>query len=197
MSHVSHLWAVFPGDEINWKNNPEHLAAARKSVEARRAAGCNPVAWPGAWQIALFARFLDGEMTATVIQHMFKTGLSRSWLNASRVFQIDGNLGLLSGMAECLMQSHLGIHFLPALPSNWKNGKVQGLKARGGSQIDITWADSKITEAKVQPMYSGIQKFIGAMPKQILTDGTEITAVKNEDGFEAELEKGKVYQLIF
>lgn len=197
MSHVSHLWAVYPGDEINWKNNPEHLQAARKSLQVRRDSGCNPVAWPGAWQVALFARFLDGEMAGKVICHIFENGLSASWLNAQHVFQIDGNLGLLSGMAECLMQSHLGIHFLPALPPKWKNGTVQGLRARGGAQIGISWKDGMLTEASVLPLYSGTQKFTGTLPKAMRQDGADVPYTITEDGYEAELVKGKTYRLLF
>lgn len=197
MAHVSHLWAVYPGDEINWKNNPEHLEAARKSLQVRRDNGCDPLGWPGAWQIALFARFLDGEMAGNVIQHIFEEGLSKSWLNAQSVFQIDGNLGLLSGIAECLMQSHLGIHFLPALPPKWKNGSVKGLRARGGAEINITWKDGVLTEAEVTPLYSGVQKFVGTPPKQVYQEKREAVCKITDDGYEMELEKGKTYQFTF
>lgn len=69
-----------------------------------------------------------------MIHHMLYEGLGKSWLNVDPVFQIDGNLGLLSGMAECLLQSHLGIHFLPALPPEWKNGTVRGLEGERWSR---------------------------------------------------------------
>lgn len=197
MGHVSHLWAAFPGDEINWKDTPEYLAAARKSVEVRRASGCNTIGWPGAWQISLFARFLDGKMAGEVIHHMLYEGLGKSWLNVDPVFQIDGNLGLLSGMAECLLQSHLGIHFLPALPPEWKNGTVRGLKARGGAEISETWKDGKLKQAIVKPMHDGVQKFIGKAPLKAETEEKEVFWEVLEDGYEIRMEKGKIYQLIF
>ena len=132
MGHVSHLWAVYPGDEINWKETPNLLKAAKKSVEARRESGCNCIGWPGAWQSVLFARFLDGKMAGEVISHILSEGLGKSWLNVDPVFQIDGNLGLLAGMAECLLQSHLEFIFLPGLASEMeeRNGERPVCKRR-------------------------------------------------------------------
>ena len=92
---------------------------------------------------------------------MLEHGLSRSLLNAENVFQIDGNMGLLAGMAECLLQSHAAVHFLPALPPSWKNGWVKGLRARGGIETDIYWQDGMLTAAWVKSDSSRMVEFTG------------------------------------
>lgn len=122
--------------------------------------------WGGAWHIAFFARFLNGEGAQTAIERMFDKSLTESLLNAGYVFQIDGNLGLLSGMAECLLQSHVGVHFLPALPPKWKNGKVKGLRARGGVEVDMEWKDGCMQKAEVRADKSRRTLFVGGSPAQ-------------------------------
>ena len=126
MSHISHLFACYPGKSINWKDTPELMKAVRKSLELRVAHGAGERGWPLAWFINIYARLLDGDMTDKGIRKMLGTLTSRSLLNASRVFQIDGNLGAKAGIAECLLQSHIALHFLPALPVSWKARVVTG-----------------------------------------------------------------------
>lgn len=196
MSHVSHLWAVFPGDEINWRDTPELLDAARESLRVRKENGCNLAGWPGAWRIALCARFLDGREAGETIEGMLN-GFGRSWLNVDPVFQIDGNLGLLAGMAECLLQSHLGIHLLPALPPKWKNGSAHGLRARGGAQVDLCWRDGRLAQALIRPAVSSVQRFVGDVPEKILARGKETAYARISGGFELEMAAGEEYRLLY
>ena len=144
--HVSHLYGVFPSSQINSKNSPELFQAAEKSLEFRGLHG----GWPGAWQISLWARFGDGNKSHDVLMNHVMSRLSDNLFNGRRVYQIDANLGATAGIAEMLVQSHLGeLHLLPALPDAWRTGSVTGLRARGGFEIDIHWENGTLSKARV------------------------------------------------
>ncbi|MCH6255968.1 glycoside hydrolase family 95 protein [Puniceicoccaceae bacterium K14] len=145
-SHVSHLYGLYPSSQINRFDTPELFDAARTSLIQRGDAG----GWPGAWRIALWARLGDGDRAHNVFNNHVINGYSKGMLNSGRVFQIDGNMGATSGIAEMLMQSHDGvIELLPALPAAWPDGSVKGLRARGGFEVDIAWKDGKLTTATI------------------------------------------------
>ncbi len=195
MSHISHLFACYPGKSINWKDTPELMKAVRKSLELRVAHGAGERGWPLAWFINIYARLLDGDMTDKGIRKMLVNSTSRSLLNASRVFQIDGNLGATAGIAECLLQSHIALHFLPALPTSWKEGSVTGLCTRGGHEVDIRWKDSKLTEAVIRPKFHGPVQVVGETMK-VISDDMEVVTQKTHIGFSFYAEGGKTYRLI-
>ena len=146
MSHISHLFACHPGSSINWYDTPELMDAVRRSLELRIEHGAGGGGWPLAWFINIYARLLDKELAGRKIREMIANSTTRSLLNAGWVFQIDGNLGAVAGIAECLLQSHLGLHFLPALPSSWKDGSVTGLVPEA-REIDMKWEDGELVEA--------------------------------------------------
>ena len=123
---------------------------------------------------------------------MLEHGLSRSLLNAENVFQIDGNMGLLAGMAECLLQSHAAVHFLPALPPSWKNGW-----ARGGIETDIYWQDGMLTAAWVKSDSSRMVEFTGNYPFLIRQGDRNIEYEECIEGYRIYMEEGKQYELLF
>lgn len=194
MGHVSHLYAVYPGCSINWRDTPKLMEAAKISLERRRVHGAGHGGWPLAWQICLDARFGDGQSSDKNIRKMLTDSASRSLLNAGFVFQIDGNLGAAAGIAECLLQSHLGLHFLPALPVSWKKGSCKGLLARGGHEVDLYWEDGNLLRAVVRPRFDGEIAVIGK-ELSVVCKGEKVMVNRAETGFSFEAFAAEEYEL--
>ena len=128
---------------------------------------------------------------------MFEKSFTASLLNAGNVFQIDGNLGLLSGMAECLLQSHAGVHFLPALPPKWKNGEVKGLRARGGLEVDMEWKNGTLQKAEIRADKNRRTLFVGEVPERISCRDETLSWERKNSGILWSWKQGKHMNLCF
>ena len=198
--HLSPLWGLYPGREITPDATPELARAAAVTLARRGTGGCG---WSYGWKMGLQARLYDGASALKQFHALLtRSSLPNLFSLCGRALQVDGNLGASAAMIELLLQSHRGvIHLLPALPAEFAQGSVQGLRARGGFDVDLEWVGGRATRATIRAGVTGICRVQASGLVRVLDGGTRVRTVRTgrdaTDVVEFSATAGRAYQLEF
>ncbi len=196
--HISHLFAVYPGTQIDPLATPELARAARASVARRVEHGGGKSGWSSAWLACVRARLHDGAEA-----HGHLADILRQWVfpdllggHPPGVFQIDGNLGATAAVAEMLLQSHTGgLRLLPALPPAWPAGRVRGLRARGGFEVDLAWAEGRLTAARIRSTLGEPCVLLETGEWSVTRDGAPVATTREGADLRFETSAGAEYEV--
>ncbi|EEP71115.1 large secreted protein, partial [Micromonospora sp. ATCC 39149] len=182
--HVSHLYGLHPSNQITKRGTPQLYEAARRTLELR---GDDGTGWSLAWKINFWARLEDAARAHKLLKDLVRTDrLAPNMFDLHPPFQIDGNFGATSGIAEMLLHSHTGeLHVLPALPTAWPTGQVAGLRGRGGYTVGVAWTSGQADEISVRADRDGTLKMrarllTGSFTLVDVTDGSTPTVTRPE-----------------
>jgi alpha-L-fucosidase 2 len=189
--HISHLFGLYPDDQITLRGTPELAKAARGTLDKRLAAGSGSTGWSRSWIVNCMARLEDGDAAyANVLQLLRQCTRHNLFdvcgLKANSPYQIDGNLGGPTGLIEMLLQSHAGVvRLLPALPKAWADGSFRGLRARGGLEVDLEWKDGRAVTGTLRASLSRMHTIFAPKDQafaSVTEDGRKITPPAGPNG---------------
>jgi alpha-L-fucosidase 2 len=205
--HISHLWALYPDDQITLRDTPDLARACRVALDRRLQYGGGSTGWSRAWIVNCFARLEDGDRCHEQLMELIRRSTRENLfdvcgMKANSYYQIDGNLGGPAGMAEMLLQSHRGvIRLLPALPSAWPDGRFTGLRARSGLTVDLAWSGGKAEHATLHAALD--RELVLAAPKaqkiaSASAAGKPVRCTATGEGqYRIRVTRGESYQLRF
>jgi alpha-L-fucosidase 2 len=176
--HTSHLFAVFPGSTISVEKTPELAEAARQSLLMRKTTGDSRRSWSWTWRCMLWARLYDGKRAHEMLTGLMAYNMLDNLFTTHQIpLQIDGNYGIAAAIVEMLVQSHNGvIHLLPAPCSQWSEGSVNGLKARGNVAVSMSWMNGRVTWWKLtSPQPVSVDVLVNGQRTEIVPDRSEIS----------------------
>jgi len=180
--HISHLYGLYPSNQISKTKTPELFNAAKKTIEYRLSHGGGHTGWSRAWIINFWARLLEPEKAYENILALQQKSTLPNLLDVHPPFQIDGNFGVVSGITEMLMQSQNDeINILPSLPKEWANGYIKGIVARKGFVVDIKWTNGKLQTLVIySKLGNTLQLRYGEMVKSYKTKKGDVITLNKE-----------------